>query len=297
MDAQNKPSKQTIFIALSIAFHVLLLLFLYFLPAQPLPVEDRAVFLDLSALPPAPDLAKEQAAEKMKQIVQSERAENEQAPEKAKYLGERNQTVQEETKAKQVDVFQQGSAAQRAGGKGQALSLKDLVPNKAIAPPTQKEIDGFRKEQERVAQQEAGDGRPKGDASNAAANNDYLRDTKDSNKTMLNTKEFVYYSYYNRIRKKLEVAWNTKLRRTLDSYSYGGRQLASEKNYVTGVIVVLDRNGKVTGVQMLERSGAHDLDQAAVDAFNEAGPFPDPPTGLVDEQGEIKIRWDFILQS
>ena len=158
MDAQNKPSKQTVFIALSILFHILLFLFLYFLPAQPLPQEEKTVFLDLSALPPAPNLAKEQAAEKMKQIVQSERADNEKAPEQAKYLGERNQTVQEETKSKRVDIFQQGTASQKSGGKGQVLSLKDLVPNKTIAPPTQKEIDGFRKEQERVAQQDAGDG-------------------------------------------------------------------------------------------------------------------------------------------
>ena len=36
---------------------------------------------------------------------------------------------------------------------------------------------------------------------------------------------------------------------------------------------------------------------AAVDAFNDAGPFPDPPAGLVDQNGQIQIPWDFILQS
>lgn len=297
MDAQKKYSRESVFIGLSILFHILLILVLYFLPAQTIPTEEKTVFLDLSALPPAPDLAKEKEALKMKQIVQSERADNQVDPKEAKYLGERSQTVQEETKAKNVDVFQKGSAVQKTGGKGKAISLKDLAPSKAIAPPSQREIDGFKKEQEKVAKTETGDGRPPGEESPGSATNDYLKNTKESNHTMLNTKEFVYYSYYNRIRQKLEVAWNSKLRATLDSYSGGGRRLASEKNYITGVIVVLDRNGKVTGVQMLERSGAHDLDQAAVDAFNEAGPFPDPPTGLVDEKGEIKIRWDFILQS
>lgn len=300
MDAQKKYSREAVFVGLSILFHFFLFLILYFTPAQITPAPENTVFIDLSALPPPPDLAKEQEAAKKMQIVQSERAENDVAPKDAKFLGERSQTVQEETRAKNVDLFQKGSAAQKMGGKGQALSLKDLAPAKTIAPPTQREIDGFKKEQEKMAKAETGDGRPVGEETPGAATNDYLKDTKDSNRTMLNTKEFVYYSYYHRIRQKLEVAWNSKLRATLGSYSNGmngGRQLASEKNYVTGVIVVLDRNGKVTGVQMLERSGAHDLDQAAVDAFNEAGPFPDPPTGLVDEKGEIKIRWDFILQS
>ena len=98
-------------------------------------------------------------------------------------------------------------------------------------------------------------------------------------------------------RERLEVAWNSKLRSTLDTYVYGGRRLANDRNYVTGVIVVLDRFGKITAVKVLQRSGARDLDDAAVGAFNDAGPFPDPPTGLVDKNGQIQIRWDFILQS
>ncbi len=77
----------------------------------------------------------------------------------------------------------------------------------------------------------------------------------------------------------------------------GGRRLANDKNYITGVIVVLDRNGKITAVKVLQPSGARDLDDAAVGAFYEAGPFPDPPAGLIDKNGEIQIRWDFILQS
>ena len=114
---------------------------------------------------------------------------------------------------------------------------------------------------------------------------------------MLSTREFVYFGYYHRIRGQLEQAWNSNLRSVLSTYSLGGRQLASNRSYVTNLVVVLDRFGKITGVQVMNRSGVYDLDQAAVDAFNNAGPFPNPPAGLIDENGQIQIPWSFNLQS
>jgi protein TonB len=50
-------------------------------------------------------------------------------------------------------------------------------------------------------------------------------------------------------------------------------------------------------VQVVSDSGVRDLDQAAVEAFQEAAPFPNPPSGIVDSDGTIKIRWDFILEA
>ena len=41
----------------------------------------------------------------------------------------------------------------------------------------------------------------------------------------------------------------------------------------------------------------HDLDEAAIRAFNRAGPFPNPPNGLLQETGSVDIRWDFILRT
>ena len=50
-------------------------------------------------------------------------------------------------------------------------------------------------------------------------------------------------------------------------------------------------------VQVLEDSGLRDLDEAAVDAFREAAPFPNPPQGIVEKDGTVKIRWDFVLEA
>lgn len=295
MDAQNKRIKKRIgiFILVSLFIHAFVMIGLYFSRlGSTTPYQEQTVFIDLSDLPKN---LNDQDANKG-QIVQTEQADKQVEPQKTNHLSEKNQFVQEETKAKNVDIFRKGGES-KPGKAGQKLSFKDLAPGKVFTPPTKQEIEGYKQAQKQA--QKAAESGDEGQNSNdpSAASNDYLTDVKEGNKTLLNTKEFIYYGYYNRIRQSLEVAWNSKLRAAMNSYIYGGRQLASAKNYVTGLIVVLDRNGKVTGVQVLQRSGAHDLDQAAIDAFNDAGPFPDPPAGLVDEKGEIRIRWDFILQS
>ncbi len=220
-----------------------------------------------------------------KQIVESEAAPSKVAPKDAKYLGERNQSVEQETKAHKVDSFRNGATG-TPNQPTQKLTLKNLAPQNTLTPP--KEGDYAEKPQPQVAQSEPGQ---------EAADNDLLHGVKDGDRTMLNTKEFVYFGYYHRIRQRLEQSWNSRLRATLENYGVSGRRLATDREYMTRIVVVLDRHGRITAVQILGASGARDLDQAAVDAFNQAGPFPDPPTGLVDKNGEIRIRWDFVLQS
>lgn len=300
MDAQKNRTnrKIAVFIGVSLLLHTLTMVSLYFTRTGAPIAPPEAVFVDLNALPPPAANLAQQEKETPKQVVESEQTPDAATPEDAKYFGERNQVAKEETKSRQVDVFRKGGNPSQAGDRGKTLSLKDLAPSKSLAPPTKLEMEGYKQEQQKVAKNEP-TGRPGNQPLDNAgsANNDFLKDVKDGDRTMLSTKEFVYFGYYRRIRSQLEVAWNTKLRSTLEGYVYGGRQLASDRNYVTGVVVVLDRHGTITGVQVLERSGATDLDRAAVDAFNSAGPFPDPPSGLVDENGEIRIPWNFILQS
>lgn len=301
MDAEKIQKRLRLFVGISVLLHLLVLGVLYFLPATSKISEPKAVFVDLNSITPQ-QLAQMMQEESPKQVAESEVAQNNETPKDAKYLGERSQTVEQETKAKNVDSFRKGGNPSVAGNQGKSLSLKDLAPksSSALRPPTSQEMDGYQQEKRKyeVAQNE--DSKMGNQSLNnpGSATNDYLKDVKEGDRTMLSTKEFVYFSYYRRIRERLEVAWNGRLRATLQGYmSPGGRQLASNRDYITGVIVVLDRNGTITAVQLQQQSGAKDLDQAAVDAFNEAGPFPDPPAGLVDENGEIRIPWNFILQS
>jgi protein TonB len=285
-----------LFLGLSLLAHFSFLILAYYAKWQSPYHAPEAIYVDLGAAPPATPLT---PREKAKQVVNSDVAPNTDTPKDAKYLGERSQTLAEETKSRTVDRFRKGGQVSQAGD-GKRLSLKDLAPpSKALAPPTKLEMDGYKvQQQQKLAQSaESGKGGNIAPEDPGSASSDYLKDIKDGDKTMLSTKEFVYFGYYQRIRERLEVAWNSRLRSAVESYTFGGRQLANNRDYVTGVILIMDRNGHVKNVKLIQGSGARDLDQAAVDAFNAAGPFPDPPQGLVDENGEIKIPWNFVLQS
>ena len=125
---------------------------------------------------------------------------------------------------------------------------------------------------------------------------DYIKGFKESETTALNTKEYVFYGYFQRIRERLDLAWDRTLRAQLNRIYNQGRQLASEMDHTTKILVTMNGGGEIVKVQVIEQSGTRDLDDAAVKAFNEAGPFPNPPKGLVDN-GQIKIRWDFVLRT
>jgi TonB family protein len=126
---------------------------------------------------------------------------------------------------------------------------------------------------------------------------DYVAGMKESDQTALNTREYLYFGYFQRIRERLELEWNGLLRETLHKYYRSGRQLASDMEYSTKLLVILNPRGEIVRVKVLGESGARELDDVAVKAFNKAGPFPNPPKGLVSQAGEVEVPWTMNLRS
>lgn len=126
---------------------------------------------------------------------------------------------------------------------------------------------------------------------------DYVKGIRETDRTALNTKEFVYFGYFQRIRERLDRAWVPLLRKRVANIYKAGRHLASDAEHITRLVVVLNLKGEITRVQVQGESGTRDLDQAAVDAFNQAGPFPNPPKGIANGEGTIEIPWEFVLRT
>lgn len=126
---------------------------------------------------------------------------------------------------------------------------------------------------------------------------EYVKGLEQASQSMLNTKEFIFYSYFERVRKQLDQAWQPLLRERILAIYRKGRRLSSDADYTTRTMVTLNNHGDIVRVRVLEQSGAHDLDDVAIDALNRAGPYPNPPQGLVDTSGTVEIRWDFILKT
>lgn len=234
--------------------------------------------------------------ENLRQVVEQDtKPLNDEAPEDSRFLSRFNQRVEKETKASHHgDFTNAGKRGERTQGQqnaqktkpkketaqddGTLPSLKDLSPSFSMTPKADavKEVD-----QQGLASQ----------------TNDHLEGVEQGMETILNTREFVYYSYYQRIREKIRQYWEPKIREKVKKIFATGRSIASSTDRITKVIIVLDKQGSLIKVQIVGESGIQDLDEAAVEAFRAAEPFPNPPDGIIETDGLIRIRWDFVLEA
>jgi protein TonB len=296
-------------ISLSIVAHVLFFLLCAVLISQrtaQLPFK-RTTFIDLAPLPQEL-LKKNRANEETKpnqRIVQTTKSQKTDKAAPDAFLGEQTQTVDRQTVSKdklvQMGESKTTTAKQDNRGKTKAEKSREKVATETAPTalqnlglpilPTAKQLDDMAKA--RAKGEDRSDMIARGDQ----APKDYIQGMKEGEVTALNTKEFVFYGYYQRIRERLDRAWVPILRGQINSLYRRGRTLASEMDYSTKVLVFMNNGGEIVKVQVVTESGAQDLDDAAVKAFNMAGPFPNPPHGIVDRNGEIKIPWEFILKT
>ena len=115
--------------------------------------------------------------------------------------------------------------------------------------------------------------------------------------TLLKTREFVYYSYYNRIKKRLKQHWEPRIQEKIVKILRKGRKIASVNDKITHLVITLDKHGELKRIQVKQASGYNDLDDAAIEAFRAAAPFPNPPKGIVTGAGEVQIPWSFVLET
>ncbi len=128
-----------------------------------------------------------------------------------------------------------------------------------------------------------------------AQNNDFIEDVPLGDASNLNTTENKYYGFYHRIRQRLEQYWGSTIQSKAKSLYKSGRRLASNENLITAITVTLDERGNILDIKIDGTSGIRELDQAAIESFNKAGPFPNPPKGLL-VGGRAVIQWGFVVK-
>lgn len=218
---------------------------------------------------------------KNRAIVKSDRGEEVTTPDQNAFLGEKNRHVNRQTVSKNTSLNERATTKPKLANLGVSLVPKS---NTGIAKPGDQFKQNYSQFNQAIQEE-----RPAG--------GDFVKGFEEAAETALNTKEFVFYGYFQRIRQQLDQAWQPVLRKQIEGLFRRGRRLASEMEYLTRTVVVLNSRGEVVEVKVLEESGTRALDEAAVKAFNNAGPFPNPPGGLADSSGKIQIRWDFLLRT
>lgn len=264
-------------------------------------------------------------AAKARQIVETDKERlNDEVDPNAKYLSQFDQKVLKETRAAQAGAFTNEAGQgkkQAAAEKAPDVASSEVDPeNSALKNSTNEDSDeaelqafengdiavsarrdlknftpNFRKLP--ATPSPTSEEQASGDGNEVSKTDDHLKNVPTGMQTMLSTREFMYYSYYNRIKDKLRQYWEPKIREKFERTIRQGRSIASDGDKITKVVIILDDKGTLIRVQVLSASGLVDLDEAAVEAFRAAAPFPNPPKGIVEEDGTIKIRWDFVLEA
>ncbi|MBF0299042.1 MAG: TonB C-terminal domain-containing protein [Oligoflexia bacterium] len=127
-------------------------------------------------------------------------------------------------------------------------------------------------------------------------NNDFIEDVPLGDLTNLNTVEFKHFGFYSRIRERLEQYWGATLKSKAEQIYKTGKKLSPGHNYITSLKITIDLKGNIIKIQILGSSGHEYLDNAAIDSFNKAGPFPNPPRDLLRD-GMATLEWGFVVRS
>ena len=228
-----------------------------------------------------------------KQIVQSDGEKSENVPNNSRFLSDQNRTFNRQSLAKKIDKFNRG-------GKGSGhkdISLSDLAAFGKDHNPLKEGAKAIAAAK-RVVAAESKSGTSSGDPSQTgvSSTNDYVENIPLGDTTYLNTTEYKYYGFFLRIRQKLEQFWGRSIQDKAAALIKGGRQVASDENLITSLEVTLNTVGEIVAIAIKGTSGVKELDDAAVESFNDAGPFPNPPKGLI-ENGVVKVEWGFVVQT
>jgi TonB family protein len=245
---------------------------------------------------------KELAMSSKKQIVQSEDAESI-VKQKNAFLSDKDRSFDRQTVAKNIATFKRAalgdaSVTQKAETKSaqtkKKTNFKDLklsdfgvaagepIPEKVSRAPASELVKGMK------------NGDPL--ANGLSATNDYVEEVTLGDFTHLNTVEYKFYGFYHRIRQKLEQFWGKSIQEKAENIFRSGRRLPASENLITSLQVALNEKGEIISVKILGASGVKELDDAAIESFNAAGPFPNPPKELL-VNGRATIDWGFVVKS
>jgi protein TonB len=206
------------------------------------------------------------------------------APEDGR-LGKQNQKVAHETQASRLGSFQVGRSGNKGGAeKGTSTEAENALSSLGLTGASM----SYREPTSLEQQVREG-------ASNQTSA--WFDDVAIGERTLLNTREYVYYGFFLRVQEQFEDHWRDLVRKGLTQMQKSGKKLISRQSLETMVEVTLDEDGKLLDIAIKDSSGRYELDQAAVDAFREARQFPHPPKGLIEENGQVLLEWRFVLRT
>ncbi len=237
-------------------------------------------------------------------------------PSKADYLSEYNSTVEHETKSSITSPLTPNISASPQDGKNEALEGEGrraptvqksggaLAQGKDLPELLDKEstdrVDaGYKGKINNRLGEQGKEGPPNlmpslRDLGKYAGMpfNDHLEDVEEDAATRLNSLQWRYATFFNRIKERIAREWDpqTPIRRYDPS-----AVLIGNKQRTTVVEATIDRSGGIVRVKVHQASGVHYLDDEALRALKGSGPFLNPPLALFGEKETFSFNFGFVL--
>src|SRR5262249_13082894 len=125
------------------------------------------------------------------------------------------------------------------------------------------------------------------------APSNYLPNIDYGEQTLLNTREYVYAPFFNRMKRQMEMVWNPGKILTRD-------RLPFRSEYRTVIKIVLNEDGTVQFAKIVGGSSNTELDREALRAVYRGAPYLNPPAGLLESRGGrgkvvLIPDWHFIV--
>ncbi len=130
-----------------------------------------------------------------------------------------------------------------------------------------------------------------------SSSDDFIEGAEIGPMTILNSQEFKYFSYYDRIKQIVAENWRTLIRKAIQQVKanpkkYGNLEVGL---LTTKLEIILNAKGEILEIRLVGNSGQETFDLAAKTSFEHSAPFAEPPKELVKD-GKFSLRWDFYVQ-
>jgi len=107
---------------------------------------------------------------------------------------------------------------------------------------------------------------------------DYIEDVGEGDKTLLNSKRWIYASFFNRVKQEVAARWDPAT--VYKAHDPAGHHYG-RRNRITVLRLTVNAQGRLVGMQVTKASGMPFLDNEARRAFREAAPFRNTPKALI----------------
>ena len=245
--------------------------------------------------PPPPDVSG--------QIVELPPPIVDERPDDARFLSEYNVRVERETRTERTSVNPEVLAPTYSeSSKYEREEAEDLnvdrpstgarVGARSFVPGRDGNMAALPSPHARTNKDGPDDPVPASHAASALAGspqNDWI-DAQIGEQLAINAREYVYAGYLDRIRRMINEVWVACIDAVPES------ERLERPRYTTEADVLLDGSGALEAIEIGRPSGSDKLDGCVVTAFRLAGPFPNPPDGLIGADGLVQLpRFGFIV--